>query len=143
PRDHGSVTANTLWGELAWQLGKEDGYSIVAAADADGTSPGKETLAELLSKFGPAVVLMDEVVAYLRQFAPGKSYRGGTYDSNLSFIQALTEAASGVPNAMVLASLPESMMEVGDQRGRDALDSLQKYFGRIEAVWKPVATEEA
>src|SRR5690606_1894672 len=44
---------------------------------------------------------------------------------------------------MVLASLPESMMEVGDQRGREALDSLQKYFGRIEAVWKPVATEEA
>lgn len=143
PRDHGSVTANTLWGELAWQLGKEDGYAIVAAADADGTSPGKETLAELLSKFGPAVVLMDEVVAYLRQFAAGKSYRGGTYDSNLSFIQALTEAASGVPNSMVLASLPESMMEVGDQRGREALDSLQKYFGRIEAVWKPVATEEA
>ncbi len=143
PRKHGGVTANTLWGELAWQLGKEDGYAMVADADADGTSPGKETLAQLLTKFGPAIVLMDEVVAYLRQFAPGKSYRGGSFDSNLSFIQALTEAASSVPNAMVLASLPESMMEVGDQRGREALDSLQKYFGRLEAVWKPVATEEA
>ena len=143
PREHGKVTANTLWGELAWQLGGEDGYQLVAAADTDGTSPGKETLAALFKKFGPAIVLMDETVAYLRQFAAGRNYRGGTYDSNLSFIQAITEAASAVPNAMVLASLPESMMEVGDQRGQDALSSLQKYFGRIEAVWKPVAAEEA
>lgn len=143
PREHGGVTAHTLWGELAWQLGGEDGYSMVAAADADGTSPGKETLAQVFERFGPAIILMDETVAYLRQFAPGKSYAGGTYDSNLSFIQALTEAAASTRNAMVLASLPESMMEIGDQRARDALDSLQKYFGRIEAVWKPVATEEA
>ena len=26
PQIHGSVTANTLWGELAWQLLGEEGY---------------------------------------------------------------------------------------------------------------------
>ncbi|MBL9043373.1 MAG: ATP-binding protein, partial [Myxococcales bacterium] len=31
PREHGRITAKTLWGELAWQLGKEDGYALVAA----------------------------------------------------------------------------------------------------------------
>ena len=143
PREHGKVKANTLWGELAWQLGGEDGYELVAASDKDGTSPGKDILGKLFEKHGPAVVLMDETVAYMRQLEPGKSYKGGTFNSNLSFLQALTETASRVPNAMVLASLPESAMEVGDQLGQAALDAVQKVFGRIEAVWKPVGTDEA
>ena len=142
-QEHGKISANTLWGELAWQLGKDDGYALVADSDKNGTSPGKDVLSKLLEKFGPAVILMDETVAYVRQLEPGKSYRGGTFSSNLSFLQALTEAVSRVPNAMLLASLPESMMEVGDQLGQQALDSCQKIFGRIEAVWKPVATDEA
>src|SRR5690349_12405876 len=60
---HGKTMANTLWGELAWQLGKEEGYALVADADKDGTSPGKDVLSKLLEKFGPAVILMDETVA--------------------------------------------------------------------------------
>ena len=31
---------NTLWGELAWQLGGPEGFAIVAKADADRTPPG-------------------------------------------------------------------------------------------------------
>jgi predicted AAA+ superfamily ATPase len=142
-REHGKLKANTLWGELAWQVGRDDGYELVAASDHDGTSPGKEVLARLFERFGPVIVLMDETVAYLRQFEPGKSYLAGTFNSNLSFLQALTEAASRVPNAMVLASLPESAMEIGDARAEEVLATLQKTFGRIEAVWKPVGTDEA
>lgn len=143
PREHGLVKANTLWGELAYQIGGEEGYELIAASDRDGTSPGKDLLAKLFERFGPAVVLMDETVAYLRQLEPNKSYTGGTYNSNLSFLQALTEAASRVPNAMVLASLPESDMEVGDARAEEVLGAVQKFFGRIEAVWKPVGSDEA
>jgi predicted AAA+ superfamily ATPase len=68
---------------------------------------------------------------------------GGSYDTNLSFVQALTEAVKLVPNAIVLASLPESEVEAGSQRGVAALRALEKTFGRIQALWKPVATEEA
>jgi predicted AAA+ superfamily ATPase len=143
PREHGKVKSNTLWGELAWQIGGEDGYEMVAASDKDGTSPGKDVLSKLFERFGPIVVLMDETVAYVRQLEPNKSYKGGTYNSNLSFLQALTEAASRVPNSMVLASLPESDMEIGDDRAIEVLGAVEKYFGRIEAVWKPVGTDEA
>jgi predicted AAA+ superfamily ATPase len=38
---------NTLWGNLAFQLLGKDGYEMVAASDAEGTSPGKETLVAL------------------------------------------------------------------------------------------------
>jgi predicted AAA+ superfamily ATPase len=143
PWAHGDLRIRTLWGELAWQLGDDEGYALVREADASGTSPGKETLRALLARFAPCVILVDELVAYIRQFADGQPLTGGTYDSNLSFVQALTEAAKLVPNAMVLASLPESEVEAGSSRGVATLKALEKTFGRVQALWKPVATEEA
>jgi len=136
-------TIRTLWGDLAWQLGKADGYAFVADADASGTSPGKAVLETLLARYAPCVILIDELVAYVRQFADGVTLTGGTFDSNLSFVQALTEALKAVPTAVLLASLPESDREAGSQHGVKALSALSHYFGRIQALWKPVGTEEA
>src|SRR6516165_729589 len=143
PWKHGKQAIKTLWGELAWQLGGNDGLALVKDADATGTSPGKDVLSQLLAAYSPCVVLIDELVAYIRQFPEGQTLSGGSYDSNLSFVQALTEAAKLVPTAIVLASLPESDVEAGSQRGVAALRALEKTFGRIQALWKPVATEEA
>lgn len=143
PQKRGAINIRTLWGDLAWQLGRETGYDLVRQADESGTSPGKDTLIQLLSAYSPCVVLMDELVAYIRQFEEGKSLTGGNYGSNLSFIQALTEAVKAAPNAMLLASLPESDREAGSIRGVGALRTLEHYFARVQALWKPVATEEA
>src|SRR4051812_15008946 len=81
PWKYGKATIKTLWGELAWQLGGGDGFALVKEADGNGTSPGKEVLRELLGTYAPCVVLMDELVAYIRQFPDGPSLSGGTYDS--------------------------------------------------------------
>jgi predicted AAA+ superfamily ATPase len=143
PWAHGDARVRTLWGELAWQLGGDEGLALVREADATGTSPGKETLRALLERFAPCVVLVDELVAYIRQFPDGQALSGGTYDSNLSFVQALTEATKLVPTAILLASLPESEVEAGSSRGVGTLKALEKTFGRVQALWKPVATEEA
>lgn len=143
PWKRGRTQINTLWAELAWQLGGTEGYAMVKEADSNGTSPGKQTLRELLEKYAPCVILMDELVAYIRQFQEGKEQSGGTYGSNVSFLQSLTEAVKQVPTAVVLASLPESEVEAGGDRGEAALKALEKTFGRVQALWKPVATEEA
>lgn len=143
PVTRGALTICTLWGDLAWQLGGDEGFAMVAEADSSGTSPGKAVLQALLSRYAPCVILIDELVAYVRQFEEGKALTGGTFDSNLSFVQALTEALKAVPTAVLLASLPESDREAGSQRGVKALASLSHYFGRIQALWKPVGTEEA
>ena len=140
---HGNITANTLWGEMAWQLLGEEGYNLVAASDRDGTAPGKGVLAELLTKSAPCVVLIDELQKFFSDLKPGKQLNAGTYEANLKFIQALTEALKTVPNAILLASLPESEAEVGDSFGHRTLVALEKHFGRVESVWKPVAAEEA
>jgi predicted AAA+ superfamily ATPase len=139
----GSQAIKTLWGEIAWQLGEAEAFALVAEADSTGTSPGKDVLRELLERHAPCVVLIDELVAYIRQFPESQAISGGSYDSNLSFVQALTEAVKLVPRAIVLASLPESDLEAGSQRGVATLRALEKTFGRVQALWKPVATEEA
>ncbi|MCA9013093.1 MAG: ATP-binding protein [Planctomycetaceae bacterium] len=152
PWKHGKQTIKTLWGEMAWQLGGSEGFAMVKEADSTGTSPGKDVLRDLLEKYAPCVVLMDELVAYIRQFPEGASFSGGTFESNISFVQSLTEACKLVPNAIILASLPESLannqdggrnLQVGGARGLMALLSLENVFGRVQALWKPIATEEA
>lgn len=82
-------------------------------------------------------------MAFTRQLELGKQYKAGTFDSNISFIQGLTEALKAVPNAILLASLPESELEVGGTMGQRALESLETYFARVESVWKPVGSREA
>src|SRR6185503_4017505 len=143
PWKHGKQAIRTLWGELACQLGGDEAFALLKDADANGTSPGKDVLRTLLERSAPCVVLVDELVAYIRQFPDGQTLSGGSYDSNLSFVQALTEAMKLVPNAVLLASLPESDVEAGGQKGVAALRALEKTFGRVQALWKPVATEEA
>jgi len=143
PAKYGKLQVNTLWGNLAYQLLGEAGYEMVAASDADGTSPGKDVLISLLKQAAPCVILIDELVAFIRQLEIGKQYKAGTFDSNITFLQALTEALKSVPNALLLASLPESDVEIGGSMGQRALNAVEKYFARVESVWKPVATEEA
>lgn len=142
-KQHEGIIANTLWGEMAWQLLGMEGFELVAASDRDGTAPGKDVLAELLKRAAPCVVLIDELQKFFSDLKPGKQLNAGTYEANLKFVQALTEALKIVPNAILLASLPESETEVGDSFGQKALNALEKHFGRLETVWKPVAAEEA
>lgn len=143
PKVMDGIKVHTLWGQLVWQLGGAKAYAQIKDSDMSGTSPGKDALAAALKAHGPCIILMDEVVAYFRQFEEGKKFAGGTYESNLTFIQALTEAVRSVPNAVLLASLPESDREAGGARGIAALRALEHYFQRIQAVWKTVSAEES
>lgn len=133
----------TMWGLLAYELLGKEGYEMVAASDRAGTSPGKEIIIELLRKAAPCAVLMDEIVAFLRQLDDSRQQMAGTLETNMSFIQALTEGMKAVPNAVLLASLPQSDAEAAGERGRQVLATLARYFGRVEAVWKPVAPNES
>jgi len=142
-KQHGNVVANTLWGEMAWQLLGNEGYEMLRASDQNGTAPGKDILVELLKQAAPCVVLVDELQKFFSDLKPGAQLNAGTYEANLKFVQAITEAFKAVPNAILLASLPESETEVGDSFGQKTLVALEKHFGRVESVWKPVATEEA
>ena len=146
PNNLPGITINTLWGEMAAQLAESAGdlkiYDIIKESDRKGVSPGSATLKELFDACGPCLVLMDEIVAYAKKIWGTNDLPAGTYDNLITFIQEITEAASASKNSMVVASIPESDLEIGGEAGQTALDTIEHTFGRKESIWKPVAAKE-
>lgn len=140
------VMVNTLWGEIAAQLaissGKPEVYNYVKEADKKGVAPGSEALTNLFDACAPCLILMDELVAYAKTLYDKTGLPAGTFDNFITFIQQITEAARASQNSMVVASIPESDIEIGGEAGRQALDAIEHTFGRMESIWKPVAANE-
>jgi len=146
------TVVRTLWGELAWQLGGKKAYARIANDDERATSPG-DALRELLRDHGPCLVLIDEWVAYARQLHDQSDLPAGSFETQFSFAQALTESAKLAGNCLLVISLPASDtagsphtqaddVEVGGIRGREALERLRNVVGRLESSWRPASAEE-
>ena len=133
----------TLWGELAWQLGGPESYGLVAGNDANGTSPGSQVLSDLFKRFNPCLILIDEWVAYVRQSYGKTGLPGGSFDANMTFAQAITEASRATPGCLLVASIPSSDIEIGGLGGQEALIRLKNTFGRMESPWRPASAEES
>ncbi|CRL11900.1 hypothetical protein NIT7321_02770 [Phaeobacter italicus] len=139
----GGQVIKTTWGEMAWQLGGQAGFDMVAQNDERGIAPGSDLLEELFNKFAPCLILIDEWVAYLRQIYKVEGLPSGSFDANLSFVQALTEAVKASPQTLLVASLPASQIEVGGEGGHEALARLKQTFSRVESSWRPASQEES
>ena len=142
-RTDNGLCINTLWGDMAWQLGGKIGYDLVAESDRAGVSPGRSTLAKLFAQCSPCLILIDEWVAYLRQIYKVDGCPSGSFDANITFVQSVTEEVKACPRAFLVASLPKSEIEVGGEGGQEALKCLQTTFGRLDTGWTPASTEES
>ncbi len=109
------TVVHTLWGELAWQLGFAAGgvtearkaYDQVRADDEKATSPG-DALRTLFKTYGPCLILIDEWVAYARQLHDQGDLPGGSFETQFTFAQALTESAKLAQKCLLVISLPAS-----------------------------------
>ncbi len=147
------TTVRTIWGEIAWQLGGKEGYKLVKEDDERATNPGN-SLKEVFNKFGPCLILIDEWVAYARQLHGTADLPAGTFETQFTFAQALSEAAKAAKNTLLVVSIPASEslhqkaersvtdIEVGGERGREALARLKNAIGRVEASWRPASPDE-
>ena len=142
----------TLWGELAWQLGGKKAFARIALDDEKATNPG-DVLRELFIEYGPCLILIDEWVAYARQLHDRGDLSGGTFETQFSFAQTLTESVKAAHNCLLVISLPAADpsdatrqqvedTEVGGMRGREALDRLRNIVGRVETSWRSATAEE-
>lgn len=139
----GERKIRTTWGELAWQLGGEEAFDMIAENDAKGIAPGSNLLEAIFRKYSPCLILIDEWVAYLRQIYRVEGLPSGSFDANLSFVQSLTEAVKASPGTLLVASLPASQIEVGGEGGQEALARLKQTFSRVESSWRPASQEES
>ncbi len=135
------TVVHTLWGELAWQLGGKEGYKLVKEADQTATNPG-DALTALFNKYAPCLVLIDEWVAYARQLHEGSTLPAGTFDTQFTFAQALSESAKAASRTLLVVSIPSSDNEVGGQWGHAALARLKNAVGRVESSWRPASPDE-
>lgn len=135
------TVVRTLWGEIAWQLGGAEGYELVREDDERGTNPG-DTLKELFNKYAPCLILIDEWVAYARQLHEGSDLPAGTFDTQFTFAQALSESAKVAKQTSLIVSVPASDNEIGGEWGQQALSRLKNAIGRVESSWRPASSDE-
>ena len=142
---------HTLWGELAWQLGGREAFDLIAADDRAGTNPG-EALRALIQRYSPSLILIDEWVAYARQLVTERELSAGSFETQFTFAQSLTEAVRSVPGAMLVVSIPASDaagegrgsdIEIGGANGQFALDRLQNVIRRVADQWRPSSKDES
>ena len=142
---------NTLWGELAWQLGGREAYDMIAEDDRAGTNPG-ETLRMVIERYSPALILIDEWVAYARQLVTDKELPSGSFETQFTFAQSLTEIVRSVPGVMLVVSIPASDtgtagsgsdIEIGGANGQLALERLQNVIRRVADQWRPSSKDES
>lgn len=136
------VRVHTLWGEIAWQLGGKEGYEMVREADETATNPG-DVLKELFNRYAPCLILIDEWVAYARQLHERADLPGGSFDTHFTFAQTLSESAKNADRTLLVVSIPSSDIEIGGERGTEALDRLKNAIGRIQSPWRPASAEES
>jgi predicted AAA+ superfamily ATPase len=148
-------TIKTLWGELAWQLGGAEGYELVRNADETSTNPG-DALKVLFNRFSPCLILIDEWVAYARQLHDNSDLAGGSFDTQFTFAQTLSESAKNAGRTLLAVSIPASEttdprtgqtrstdVETGGAKGTEALNRLKNAIGRVESPWRPASAEES
>ena len=139
-KEDGTIV-RTIWGEIAWQLGGKDGYGMIRADDEKATNPG-DTMKELFNRFSPCLILIDEWVAYARQLHEGSQLPAGTFDTQFTFAQALSESAKAAKNTLLIVSIPASDNEIGGDFGQQALARLKNAIGRVESSWRPASPDE-
>ena len=126
--DDGTPLRKTPWGEIAYQLGGEAAFNIVAEHENQFIEPKGDVIRKFLPKDKPCLILLDEIINY------ASTYRNKGYGDRLyNFIQALSETARGEKNVVLVVSIPASEMEytaaadeADEQRFKKVLDRLGK-----------------
>jgi hypothetical protein len=136
------IHIQTIWGELAYQLGGREAYEIVRKNDEGLIAPAG-IFKQVLERCKPALILVDELADYCVKASARKAGSSSLADQTISFMQELTEAVSGTNNCVAVITLPASVQEVGNTpEAQSILTSLQKRVSRVGADTQPVADEE-
>lgn len=125
--DDGTPLRKTPWGEIAYQVGGEKAFAVVAEHEQQFIEPKGDVIRAFLPKERPCLILMDEIINYVSTYR-----RKGYHNCLYNFIQALSETARGQDNVVLVVSIPASEMdyttedEADEQRFKKMLDRLGK-----------------
>jgi hypothetical protein len=121
----GTPNRKTPWGEIAWQLGGEKAFAIVAEHDKKGEAPGGEVIRQFLPSDKPSLILMDELMNYV-----SRNRRGGLGAQLYNFLQNLSEVARSTDNVVLAVSIPASELEMTAEDQSD-FERFKKVLDRL------------
>lgn len=125
----GTPLRKTPWGEIAYQLGGEKSFALVAEHEKQFIEPKGDVIRAMLPKDRPCLILMDEIINYV------STYRKKGYNNSLyNFIQALSETARGQDNVVLVVSIPASELEYTSEDEADE----QRFKKMLDRVGRPV-----
>jgi len=132
----GTPLRKTPWGEIAFQLGGERAFAIVAEHDKKGEAPGGEVIRQFLPKDKPSLILMDELMNYV-----SRNRRGGLGAQLYNFLQNLSEVARSTDNVVLAVSIPASELEMTAEDQSD-FERFKKVLDRLgKAIVMPSDAE--
>jgi hypothetical protein len=134
----GEPLRRTPWGEIAWQLGGQAGFDVVAEHDAKGVAPAGDAIGKLLGD-KPALILIDELMNYIT-----KARKLDMRDQFYAFLQSLCEETRAHKDVVICVSIPASLdLEMSPEDVRD-FQSLKKLLDRLgKAIMMSADTEIA
>lgn len=99
----GTPLRKTPWGEIAFQLGGEAAFKLVADHDEQLIAPAGDVIRQFLPKDRPSLILMDEMMNYV-----SRNRKSGLSDQLYDFMQNLSETVRGEQNAVLVVAVPKS-----------------------------------
>ncbi len=143
------ASVNTLWGELAHQVGVGIFHKLVIDSDGRGEAPGNAVFRQVLEEASPCLILLDEIVSYLVKLRYSSSRRTlNLYRQTVQFLQETLQLASNVPGVCVLISLPKSRREFGGldpeqlRNELSIMEELQPRADRVVSKRTPINDED-
>ncbi|MUV88480.1 DUF499 domain-containing protein [Halapricum sp. CBA1109] len=141
--DPSAPSTQTMWGELAYQLGGADGYALFSDYDADRVAPGESDIEELFELLDdPGLVLIDEVAQYLEQAAAVAVEESTLADQTNSFLWSLMRATQNSDDVTVVLSVAATAFEDKAQQVQELIDDLDAISERTERSVTPTEDDE-
>jgi hypothetical protein len=108
------VRTYTLWGEIAYQIGGIQGYSLLQGSDEKRVSPGTGVLQQLIQD-RPTLIVLDEIAQYLRKAKGTVVANSDLAKQVVAFLFALMDLAGSCQNLVFVYSLASSSDSFADE----------------------------
>ena len=128
------ITTYTIWGEIAYQIGGIDGYSLLKGSDEQRVSPGTAVL-ERIIQGQPTVIILDEIAQHLRVSKAVGVGKSDLAQQVVAFLFSLMDLAASSNNLIFVYTLADS----GDSFGEETTEIKEAISAsaRQERVLKP------
>jgi Protein of unknown function (DUF499) len=135
----GTPLRKTPWGEIAWQLGGQTAFAVVAEHEAQMTAPSGEVIRSFLPKGKPCLILMDELMNYV-----SRSRKSGLGAQLYNFLHNLSEVVRGMESVVLAVSIPASELEMTaeDQSDYERFKKMLDRLGKAIVMAADAETSE-